>query len=212
MKPSNRRFAVPHLLLLVACAIAAAAPAQRVQPDRLVIADFEGGKAETVSGLALWLYTDEQFGGTSEARASIIHPGADGSRGALRVAFHVTNDARASFAGAWAMVGPEGLATDLSAYKGVRFYARSKDGSAFTAGIVRFAGAIIRYTAPFEVRPEWTLVELPFDAFRPVPPPGAPAAAGPPMDARDVTSIGVSVAPQRRGDLELDLDRLEVYR
>ena len=57
------------------------APAQH---DALVIADFDGDKAETRSGLSLWLYCDEQFGGTSEAHATLIHPGAETSRGALR--------------------------------------------------------------------------------------------------------------------------------
>jgi hypothetical protein len=198
-------------LLLLAFAFVAAGAA-RAQRDNLVIADFDGEKAETRSGLSLWLYSDDQFGGTSEARATVIHPGADASRGALRISFRITDESPAPFAGAWAMVGPEGLATDLSAYRGVRFYARSRDGAAFTAGIVRFPGIVVRYMTPFEVRPEWTLVELPFDKFRPISPAGTAAAAAPAMDPKDVTSIGVGVAPQRRGQFELDIDHLEVYR
>ena len=93
------------------------------------------------------------------------------------------------------MVGPSGQATDLSAYRGVRFYARSKDATAFSAGIVRFPGQIKRYAAPFEVRPEWTLVELPFEKFRVVNPPGATTVDTSPLDPKDITSIGVGVAP-----------------
>ena len=196
------------LLLLIMLAAAAAGAPQR---DTLVIADFDGDKAETKAGLSLWPYADDQFGGTSEARTMLIHPGADGSRGALRISFRVTDEARIPFAGAWAMVGGEGLATDLSAYKGVRFSARSKEGTAFAAGIVRFPGVVKRYTLPFEVRAEWTIVELPFDRFREAPP-GAPGASPAPLDPRDITSIGFTVAPQRRGQLELEVDRLEVYR
>jgi len=116
------------LLLLVA------EPAQ-TPPNGLVVADFDGEKAETKAGLALWPFCDEQLGGTSEAHATLVHPGAEKSRGAVRISFRVTDDFRAPFASMWAMVGPEALATDLSAYHGVRFYARSPNGTAFTAGI-----------------------------------------------------------------------------
>jgi hypothetical protein len=201
----------PSRLLVVAFALVAGGVAW-AQPGNLVIADFEGEKAETRSGLALWPYADDQFGGTSEARAILVHPGAAGSRGAVRISFRVTGDSPAPFAGAWAMVGREGLATDLSAYRGVRFYARSKDGAAFTAGLVRFPGVVVRYTTPFEIRSEWTLVELPFDKFQPVAPAGAPAANAPAMDPKDITSIGVNVAPQRRGEFELDIDGIELFR
>ena len=164
------------------------------QRDSLVIADFDAGKAETKSGLSLWLFCDEQYGGTSQARASLIHPGAQGTSGALRISFRVTDDFPTPFAGAWAMVGPEGLATDLSAYRGVRFYARSKDAAAFSAG------------------EEWTLVDLTFEKFQLAVPPGARAADASPLDAKDVTSIGVAVASKLRGQFVLDIDRIELYR
>src|SRR5437868_6662021 len=143
--------------------------AQNARP----IADFDGERTESASGLAIWPYTDEQLGGTSECRVMLVHPGAGGSRGALRISFRVTSDFPAPFAGAWAMVGPEALATDLSAFQGIRFQARSKDRAAFSAGIVRFPGQLKRYAAPFEIGPDWTIVELPFRAFRFVPLPGA---------------------------------------
>jgi hypothetical protein len=201
-----------HWIVLLLSVAGVAAASQRSSGDARLIADFDGEKAETISGLSLWPYSDEQFGGTSEVRTTLIHPGADGSRGALRISFRITDDFRAPFAGAWAMVGPEGLATDLSAYRGVRFYARSKDRAAFAAGVVRFAGQVIRYATPFEIDPEWTLVELPFEKFRLVPPPGGPGPDAAPLDARDITSIGVSVVSRLRGQFELDIDRVEVYR
>jgi hypothetical protein len=210
MMHADRRMAGGLLALVIALAGALAAAA-RAQTNTLVIADFDGAKIEGRSGLAIWLYTDEQFGGTSEARATLIHPGADGTAGALHLAFRVTDDSRMAFAGAWAFPHPQGLTTDLSAYRGLRFTARSKDGTAFTAGIVRFDAAILRYTAPFEVKPEWTAVDLPFTTFKGMAgPPGTPPV--PPMDGTKITSIGVGVAPQRRGAVELDIDRLEAYR
>jgi hypothetical protein len=192
--------------LLLAATVALA------QNGALVIADFDGETAETKQGLSLWLYSDEQFGGTSEVRAVLIHPGAGGSRGALRISFHVTDDSPAPFAGAWAMVGPEGLATDLSAYRGMRFYARGKDRAAFTAWVVRFSGQLKRYMQPFEIRPDWARVELPFDKFRQAAPPVTPPADATLLDLRDVTSVGVSVASQLRGHFDLDIDGIELYR
>ena len=177
--------------------------------DTLVVADFDAGKAETRAGLALWLFCDEQFGGTSEAHATLIHPGAGNSPGALRLSFNVTGDFPTPLASAWAMVGPEGLATDVSAYRGVRFYARSSSGSSFAAGIVRFPGQIRRYTAAFTTNADWTLVDLPFGSFKQAPTPGANAEA---LDPKDVTSFGVGVALNLRGEFELDIDRIEFYR
>ena len=110
------------------------------------------------------------------------------------------------------MVGAEGLATDLSAYRGVRFYARSKERSAFAAGIVRFPGVQKRYTMPFEAQPDWSLIELPFDKFREMTPGSAPPANASPFDAKDITSIGVIVMTGLRGEFELDLDGVELYR
>jgi Complex I intermediate-associated protein 30 (CIA30) len=182
------------------------------QSGNRVIADFDGEKLETSSGLSPWYYADDQLGGTSDVRGSLIHPGAESSRGALRLSFNLTNDFPAPFAAAWAMVGPEGLATDLSAYRGVRFYGRSKDGTAFTCGVVHFTKMVMRYAVPFEVRSEWTLVELPFDKFQAIGPTGGPMPNAPPIDPKAITSVGFAVAPDRRGPFELDVDRVEAYR
>ena len=182
------------------------------QNGNRLIADFDGEKLETSSGLSPWYYADDQLGGTSEVRGRLIHPGAESSRGALRLSFNMTNDFPSPFAAAWAMVGPEGLATDLSAYRGVRFYARSKDGTAFTCGVVHFTGMVMRYARPFEVRSEWTLVELPFDTFRPIGPTGGPLPNAPAIDPKYITSVGFAVASDRRGQFELDVDRIEAYR
>jgi Complex I intermediate-associated protein 30 (CIA30) len=189
----------------------AVGPEAQERGGPLVVADFDGGKPETNAGLALWIYCDEQLGGTSDARVTLINPGAGKSRGAVRLSFRVTDDFRMAFASVWAMVGPEGLATDLSAYKGVRFYARSKDALAFTAGLVRFDRQIKRYTTPVTLEADWSLVELTFDKFQQVPVPGAAVDASP-LDPKDVTSFGIGVAPKLRGHFDIEIDRIEFYR
>ncbi len=198
-------------LLLFASLLVAGRPA-RAQDGSLLVADFDGDKVQTKAGLMLMTIADEQFGGTSEAQLSLIRPGANGSRGALHVAFHVTNEFAAPFAGAWALIGPQGRAIDLSSYRGVRFHARGKDGGSFTAGIVRYAQQTLRYLAPFDVKTEWTLVDLPFTTFRQELPPNAPTATPAPFVPTDVTTIGFMAPPSRRGAFDLDIDQLELYR
>src|SRR5260370_754110 len=201
MHPGRGRLVSTFLLLL--CSLCADGTARA---QNLMVADFEDGKVESVHGLALIPLTDEQFGGTSEARLALSHPGADGSRGAVRISLRITNDFASPFAGAMALLGAEGLATDLSAYKGLRFYARSKEG-AFIALIGQFSGQATRYMAPFEARSEWTLVELPFDKFQRAPPAGNAS-----LVPEAVVTIGFTAAPQLRGEVDLAVDRWAVSR
>jgi len=183
-----------------------------MQTDTLRIADFDGANLESRSGLAVWPYADDQFGGTSDAKVTPIRPGARASRGALHVAFRVTDDWAMPFAGVWMIVAKDAQPTDLAAYRGIRFFARSKNGGAFAAGIIQFRGGLRRYFAEFGTTSDWTLVELPFEKFKlSAPAPGSPTNIGS-MDGKDITSIGVSVAPERRGQFELDIDEVECYR
>ena len=185
-----------------------AGAASWAQDGNLVVADFEGGKVETVSGLALAVIADEQLGGLSEARLTLSRPGAKAAGSALRISFRVADGFAYPFSGVWAMLGAEGLATDLSAYRGLRFYARGQ-GGAYLAGVGQFAsGQLMRYMAPFEAKPEWTLIELPFDKLKPSPPTGKASAFVP----KDVTSIGFSAPAQLRGEIDLEIDELEVYK
>lgn len=180
----------------------------RAQSPNLTLADFEGGKIESVAGLALPVIADEQLGGNSGADLSLVHPGAQGSRNALHISFRMADGFSKPFSSVWIPLGDQGLATDLSAYKGVRFHARGQGGS-FVAGIGRFAaGASTRYMVPFELKPEWTLVDLPFDKFAKATPAGKPT----PFAPTDVISIGFSVAPELRGQFDLEIDQMEVYK
>jgi hypothetical protein len=177
----------------------------------LTIADFEAGKSETTRGLAMIVLADEQLGGTSTARLTTVKPGAGGSRGALRIAYQITGDFKVPFDGVWALMGSDGMPTDLTAYKGLRFQARSKGGT-FVAGVGQFAGRTALYTTPFEVTPEWTRIELPFDRFRRTNPMGPTAPDAPALVAKDVVSVNFSVASTSRGQFDLEIDQVEIYR
>ncbi len=186
-----------------------------VQQDVLTVADFEGPNVETTEGLALAVIADEQLGGTSTAHLSVIHPGASGSKGAARIGFKLTDDIKTPFVDVWALMGKDGLATDLSAYRGMRFQARAKEGT-YLAGVAQFQGQVMLYMAPFDVHPDWTLVDLSFDKFR------RSAHTGDPMGAADspasalkptrVTSIGFIVSAKLRGQFDLDVDHIQLYR
>jgi hypothetical protein len=184
----------------------------RAQVGALTIADFDGEKIATTSGLLLMTVDDEQFGGTSRTQLSLIHPGAGASRGAVHIAFRLTKEFATPLAGAWALLGTQGLATDLSAYRGMRFHARSADGGSFVAGLVQYSTPPKRYQAPFETGAEWTVVDLPFEKFHQAPAPGTTAVGPADLTPTAVTSIGFLAPAQRFGEYALDVDGLEVYR
>jgi hypothetical protein len=185
--------------------------APQAQTDRLVISDFDGGTIETSSRLAVVVISDEQLGGTSDARLTLVHPGANATAGALRISFHVTADFAAPFAAIWAPFGAQGLPLDLSAYRGLRFYARSKEGS-FLAGVGQFAGTPALYMARFEGTPDWTLVDLPFETFRRVSFTGAPAGDSPAFVPKNVLAFVLEAPSQLRGSLDVEIDQVELYR
>jgi hypothetical protein len=178
----------------------------------MVVADFDDGKVETAKGLALVVLADEQLGGTSTANLAVFKPGATGSKGALRISFNITSAFPAPFGGVWALLGTDGMPTDLSTYRGVRFQARSKNGT-FLAGVGQYAGRTAFYLAPFDVTPEWAVVEIPFDKFKLMPPPGAPPAANPaPLVPNGVVSLTFNISSQLRGQFDLEIDQVELYR
>jgi complex I intermediate-associated protein 30 (CIA30) len=207
MKTAHRRGISALFLLLFSVGAGARAQSGSPQNGNLAIADFEGGKLETLPGLALAAIADEQLGGTSEARLTLVHPGAQGSKGALRISFRLGEGFAYPFAGVWASLGAEGLPIDLSAYRGLRFYARSEGGS-FQAGVRQSSDQPASYMAPFATKPEWTLVELPFDKLVQSPPTGKPSAFVP----KDVNSVGFSVSSRQKGQFDLEIDQVEIYK
>jgi hypothetical protein len=62
--------------------------------------------------------------------------------------------------------------------------------------------------APFTTTPEWTLVELPFDKLQRSPPGGQAPAFVP----KNVVSVGFSATAKPPGQLDLEIDQLELYK
>jgi hypothetical protein len=173
----------------------------------MVVADFEGERVENVHGLALAPVADEQYGGTSETRLSLVHPGAPGSRGAARISFHMAAGSPYPFASVFLMLGPEGLPSDLSAYRGLRFHARSKEKS-FLTGLTQYVDRTTRYLARFEAKPEWSLVEVPFANLKPDPQAEKPPAFAP----KGIMAIEFGAGSGEPGQVDLDIDQVEFYK
>ena len=203
-------------LFLLACAIALAAAGEARAQDKKagqkesgpsMVADFEGERVENADGLALAPLADEQYGGNSETGLSLIHPGTQGSRGAVRISFRIAAGSPYPFASVFVMLGPEGLPTDLSAYRGLRFYARSREKS-FLTGLSQHAGRTTRYLARFEAKPEWSLVEVPFANLKPDPQAEKPPAFAP----KGVMSVEFGMGSGQPGQVDLDIDQVEFYK
>jgi len=82
-----------------------------------------------------------------------------------------------------------------------------KPAGRFQAGLRR-AGANTNFSAPIELGPEWTDVDVPFTALRPLGPPGTDA---PEWSAADVTWVGISTAGTDDAPVRLEIDRLSFY-
>ena len=154
------------LWILGACL--AALPAT-LGAGELVVDDFEDGNLESKLGLAWMVIADHVVGGGSAAQLEVATAGEPR-------ALTLTGDRRkveslpVSFVGAWTAVGDDGRARDVSEYEGLRLRARAPSGR-FQAGLRR-AGANVNYSAPIELGPEWTDVDVPFASLEPLGPRG----------------------------------------
>lgn len=189
------------LLPLLACA------SSTMRSGSLPIDDFEDGDLESRVGLAWMPLADDQLGGNSQLNLAIARPGANGSRAALRITGKVAEGFQFPFAGVWALTHKDGLPNDLSAYRGIRFYARGPAG-AFQAGLRRSQGRQgVGFVSRFEVKPEWTLVELPFAQLQRYPPVG-PAVE---FSAKDILLVGISTVGRFQGEVQLEIDEVVLY-
>lgn len=68
----------------------------------------------------------------------------------------------------------------------------------------------MRAMAPFEVKPAWTLVEVPFEKFARMPPP--PAGLTLPPVSKDAVSIGIQLMSPTPGQFAIEIDQVEVYK
>jgi imidazolonepropionase-like amidohydrolase len=164
----------------------AGAPPAAAAPADTLVSDFDGDSMSAAFGS--WQpTTDQMAGGASTVQHAVVAGGADGSRGALRVAGEV----KAGFAFPWAGVmflpSDQPMApVDLSTRDELVFRVRG-DGRSYSAML--FSGPSAQgmpSTQAFVAGPDWTEVRLPLSAF----PGGDPArvrgiafTAGPPLGA-----------------------------
>jgi len=196
------------LLSLLGCASSASsAAASAPKSGSLLVDDFEDRNLESAVGLSWIIVADDQMGGNSKVHLSIARPGANGSRAALRITGNVAQGFQFPFAGVWALTRPDGRPNDLSAYRGIRFYARGPKGS-YLAGLRHIqARQGISFVASFEVQPEWTRVEIPFDKLQRYPPTG-PAVE---FTAKNTLMVGISTAGRFQGEFQVEIDQVELY-
>lgn len=175
-----------------------AGPAAAVKTLRLD--DFEDGDRRSASGLSWISVADDLMGGASSARLRVVAAPAAGSRHALRVSGDV---ATGGFAGGWVAFDGRSRATDISDFHGLRF--RIRGNGKLQAGLRGGPLPGFNYGAPFEARPEWTRVEIPFGSLEPA------KGETPAFDPRSVRWIGVSTQAGRTGGFEFELDDVELY-
>lgn len=175
-----------------------AGPAAAVRTLRLD--DFEDGDRRSASGLSWISVADDLMGGASSARFQVTAAPAAGSRHALRVSGDV---AEGGFAGGWVALDGRSRATDISDFQGLRF--RIRGNGKLQAGLRGGPLPGFNYVAPFEARPEWTSVEIPFESLKPA------KGESPAFDPRSVRWIGVSTSTGRTGAFEFEIDDVELY-
>lgn len=173
-------------------------PGERVVALRLD--DFEDGDRRSASGLSWISVADDLMGGASSVKLHVTASGAVGSRHALRVSGDV---AAGGFAGGWVALDGRSRATDISDFQGLRF--RIRGNGKLQAGLRGGPLPGSNFVAPFEARPEWTIVEIPFESLEP----GSREA--PAFDPRSARWIGVSTQAGRTGGFEFELDDVELY-
>ena len=173
--------------------------------DAVRIDDFEDGDKEAAAGVGWIVIADDQVGGASSARIGMTAPGARGSKYAMRLEGTTAEGFPVPFAGAWVGINADGWARDISAFDGIRFRARG-DGNSYRAGLRR-TGVNFNFVHAFVAPKQWTLVEVPFDGLRPVPPSDPP----PEWSPEDVGWIGFSSGSGSVGEFLLEIDDVELY-
>lgn len=203
----------------ISCAVSASAvpPAQThvavanvASAGTVMIGNFEGKTVQSKQygtlvinrghefGWGWSVTTDQRAGGHSVAEIALIHPGADGTKGALQV----TGEIKPGFPyGPWAgaiwFPGHEPMhPADLSAKKELTFWARGKAGSYNLMLMSGSPGSIPLY-APFVTTPKWKEYHIPL------------AASFPNADWKQVYFLAFSAANQ--GKFQFDLDQVSLH-
>jgi hypothetical protein len=188
-----------------------AAPADNVAPaGNVVIGDFEGKTTPNKQygtlvlrhghefGWGWSVTTDQRAGGHSVASIALIHPGADGTHGALRVSGEIkTGFAYGPWAGAiWFPGHYPTQPADLSAKKELSFWARGTPGSYNLMLSTGSANSIPLYS-PFAITKEWNEYHIPL------------ATSFPNADWKQVIYLAFSAG--NPGKFQFDLDQVTLH-
>ncbi|MDE2071043.1 MAG: CIA30 family protein [Gammaproteobacteria bacterium] len=142
--------------------------------------------------------TDQRAGGHSVADIALIHPGVDGTHGALQVSGEIKSGfPYGPWAGAIWFPGHEPMQpADLSAKKELTFWARGKPGSYNLMLMSGSPGSIPLYSS-FVTTPKWKEYHIPL------------AASFPNADWKRVYFLAFSAA--NPGKFEFDLDQVKLH-
>lgn len=141
--------------------------------------------------------TDQRVGGHSVASITLIHPGADGTHGALRVSGEIKSGFPYPWAGAIWFPGHEPMqSADLSAKKELSFWARGKPGR---YSIMLDAGSPVGIPlyASFVTTTQWKEYHIPL------------ATSFPNADLKQVFYVAFSAG--NPGKFEFDVDQVTLH-
>ena len=159
-----------------------------------ILDDFDDGDRVSRSGASWVGLADNLMAQGSHVRLTIVAAG--GGRKALRVEGELTD----RFAGAWVALEERGHAVDLRAFNGVRL--RVRGPGELSVGLRGGTIPFVNFIAPVKASSEWSELEVPFSAFRPV----GPNAEGAVFDPGAMRWLGVGASSAARGAFRFDVD------
>lgn len=175
---------------------------EAVVPPRIAegaVSDFEAEPIQARFGSGWTPSSDDLRGGASEVRLERIAGGANGSRGALRIAGTLRGGSPYPWAGAMFSPGPQPMAAaDLSLFSALRFQARG-DGGRYRVLLFSASAGPAPLSTSFETSGDWTAVRLPFASFVPA------VAQETPFDGSDLTGVLFTAGPTE-GEFRLEID------
>ena len=129
------------------------------------ISNFDDGQASAAFGAGWQISTDSMMGGGSEAKMTVIKPGANGTAGALEVTGEIKAGAPFQWAGAMFFPASTPMTpVNLSKFTELVFFARG-DGREYQVMMFATRFGQIPMMHAFTAGPEWKEHVIPFKAF-----------------------------------------------
>jgi beta-glucosidase len=162
-----------------------------------VVSTFDEGKI--AANFGSWsINTDAMMGGKSTASMQLAEPGANGSKGALRITGEIVPGTQFTWAGAMFAPGTSPAEpVNLSSRKAISFWAKG-DGKNYTLVVLTQARSGqngMPAMAQLVIGPEWKQYTFPFSTFE--------------TDGSDLTAI-MFARGQEPGKFEFQLDQVEI--